>query len=120
MSITLALTLEQKALSIATGQILSECEGSWLDGFNALVDSKGDFIPAHISVHQNYEHCSAWELLEEIKEIHRLILDSSTTLFELAKSSIVHQTLECTIDGDMNNLDFQTLVAHGLALELEG
>lgn len=118
MSFSIATTLEAKSLSIATSHVLVECDGSWLDAFNALVDAGDGEVPNDIVVLVDYEYYAASDLVKKIKDIQNLILDSSKELFELAKSSIVHQTIECTIDGDMNNLDFETLVEHGLALEI--
>jgi hypothetical protein len=118
MSISLALNLEDKALSIATSHVLAECEGSWLDGFFELVSVGEHCVPCTITPTEKYEIYSASDLVKEIRELQKIILDSSNELFDFAKSSIVHQSIECTLDGDMNNLDFKQLVASGLALKL--
>lgn len=109
-------SLDELTISIATSHVLSECNGSWLDGHKALVEAGDNDVPDGITVFVDYEFHSASHVLSVIDDLQRLILDSSKELFEIAKKSIVQKTIDGTLDSDMTNLDFCELVTEGFQL----
>ena len=112
-----ANNLETKALELAIDEVLSEFEGSLLDAFNDLSAAKDGAIPDSICPTVDYEMYHANDLVEIILKIQTTILHTSKQLFEYAKNSIIQQTIDFQLDGDMNNLCFESLVTHGISLE---
>jgi hypothetical protein len=106
-----AKTLQEKALEIATSDILNECDGTWLDGFIALNHSIHGVVPEGIVPIEEYEHYNSRQLVNVILDRQALIVSSAQLLFQLAKTSIVEKAMDLTLDDEMTQLNFTELVA---------
>ncbi len=113
--------LEKMAYGQAAGKILSNIgkyEGKWIDGAYAAylylrdcVNKREDHVD--LSVAKEYENLEWTDVLEDIETEADVLLISWKRVLELAKAGIVHATIECELDGDLNELDMIHMVELG-------
>jgi hypothetical protein len=113
---TLLLTKEDHALTLAFDFVISEHDGSSLDDFNILKRAGNEQPPCSIVPHIDFEDLDSESLVSKITDLRDLILAGAKSQFDLAKAAIVYQTVNFTIGDDANELDYESLVHHSLLL----
>ena len=113
--------VENKAKSFAMGEIFSSNEDD--DGHEIDIGTPEDYdfvqchseqdVLAEYTLWETFEHFSFEDMLVELDGLKRRIQMLLTEAMEDAKKGIIHETINCTLDGDMNALDMNHLAKIG-------
>lgn len=112
--------IKKHALALAAAQALcfeDEIGHDWLTGYEIFRDAvESNLTPIGVQVWSALEHWDLEEVLNHIETEASSIEAEMMGVLELAKAGIVHMTIECELDSDMNMLDMRNLVDVGETL----
>ncbi len=105
------------ALGLAAAQNLGFGDSigeDWHKGYETFRDAvENNLTPEDIEVWSPLDHWDLADVLDHIESEADSIESQMMAVLEMAKAGIVHKTIECELDSDMNMLDMRNLVDVG-------